>query len=229
MMAVGAKRLETSEQRFQALGAAAERGDGEAEVAFAALDARLRRVPALPERRMPTRLGNILRAAETWPMDKYGIDAPKCWPRLWLVLPDTARKELADARSSLDQGAAIWLWGAAFIVWTPWAWWAALVAVTVPAGAYLWMLAAACVYGDLVESVFDVYRTALYEAAGYRMPSDHMLEYQAGRALTAYLWHGTPPPSWLLRPVASDDSRGRRSRSGRGAPAGPGRTDRGRR
>ena len=60
-------------------------------------------------------------AAETWPTDKYGLDAPKCWPRLWLVLPDTARKEVAGARSSLDQGAAVWLWGAAFIVWTPWA------------------------------------------------------------------------------------------------------------
>ena len=84
--------------------------------------------------------------------------------------------------------------------------------MAVPAGAYLWMLAAACAYGDLIESVFDVHRAALYEAAGYRIPSDHTLEPEAGRALTAYLWHGTPPSPELLRPVVSSNSHERRYR-----------------
>jgi hypothetical protein len=202
---VRGRRLNRGEQRWQALAAAADQGDPNARAAFVALDAQLRRVPTLAGNRMPTRLGNILRAAETWPADKYGLDAPKCWPRLWLVLPETARKELSGARSSLDQGAAAWLWGLLFAVWIPWAWWAVIVAVAVPAGAYLWMLAAASAYGDLIESAFDVHRAALYEAVGYRAPSDPALEVRAGNALTAYLWDGTPPPPGVLRPVAESD------------------------
>jgi len=198
------RRMRRSEERWQALAAAADEGDTDARAAFVALDAHLRRVPALAGNRMPTRLGDVLRAAETWPADKYGLDAPKCWPRLWLVLPETARKELSDARSSLDQGAAAWLWGLLFAVWIPWAWWAVIVAIFVPAGAYLWMLSAARGYGDLIESAFDVHRAALYEAVGYRAPSDPALEVEAGRALTAYLWHGTPPPTGLLRPTGGD-------------------------
>jgi hypothetical protein len=204
LVQVRGRRLSRSEQRWQALAAAADRGDPDARGAFVALDAQLRRVPARANDRMPTRLGDVLRAAETWPTDKYGLDAPKCWPRIWLVLPETARRELSDARSSLDQGAATWLWGLLFAVWIPWGWWAAIVAVAVPAGAYLWMLAAASVYGDLIESAFDVHRAALYEAVGYRPPSDPALELEAGRALTAYLWHGTPPPPGVLRPVTDD-------------------------
>src|SRR5262249_34312036 len=64
-----------------------------------ALERRLRRIPteaneSTPTRRMPTALGNILRAAESWPAHKYGLDPAKCWPRLWLLLPETSRSEL---------------------------------------------------------------------------------------------------------------------------------------
>jgi len=44
--------------------------------------------PAESDRHMPTKLGNILRAAELRSKDKYGLDAVICWPRLWLLLPD---------------------------------------------------------------------------------------------------------------------------------------------
>jgi hypothetical protein len=198
-------RLRRWERRWQALAAAVEAGEADAQAAYTALDARLRRVPALPERRMPTGLGDILRAAESWPTDKYGLDAPKCWPRLWLVLPETTRKPLEDARASLDEGAAAWLWGLLFLVWTPWAWWAAVVGVAVPVGAYLWIVACARTYGDLVESAFDVHRAALYQAVGYQAPDDPALELEAGRALSAYLWHGTGPPAGLLRPLPVGD------------------------
>ena len=48
----------------------------------------------LPNQLMPTRLGNILRAAEQRPLEKYGLDAIVCWSRLWLLLPDAVKKDL---------------------------------------------------------------------------------------------------------------------------------------
>jgi hypothetical protein len=198
------KRRGRDEQRYQRLAAAADDAEPGAWLVVAAVDARLRQSPERAEDRMPTRLGDILRAAETWPGDKYGLDAPKCWPRLWLVLPDTARTELSAARSSLDQGAVTWLFGAAFIVWTPWTWWAVLVAVAVPVGAYLWMLSAARSYGELIESTFDVHRSALYRAAGFRPPEATKSEIAAGEALTKYFWLGKLDGDGLLRPLDDD-------------------------
>lgn len=66
--------------------------------------------PSQPNRLMPTKLGNILRAAESRPYDKYGLDAVICWSRLWLLLPDGVKKELQEARSNLNTAARFWLW-----------------------------------------------------------------------------------------------------------------------
>lgn len=40
-----------------------------------------------PELILPTRFGNILRAAETYPGERYGIDAVELWPRLAHSIP----------------------------------------------------------------------------------------------------------------------------------------------
>ena len=62
------------------------------------------------------RLGNTLRAAESWPTRKYGLDAVTVWPRLWLVLPDRASQELVAARASLDGSAAAAVSGTAVLL-----------------------------------------------------------------------------------------------------------------
>jgi hypothetical protein len=85
---------------------------------------------------MPTRLGDILRAAEARPTNKYGLDTIVCWYALWLLLPAETETELVQARAALDKAAGTWLWGALFLVWTPWTWWAVPIAVVVPALAY---------------------------------------------------------------------------------------------
>lgn len=153
------------------------------------LDQSLRRTPQ-EHLIMPTELGNILRASETKPEEKYGLNAVICWPRLWLLLPEEARSEISQARASLDTGAHVLFWSLLFIVWSIWAWWA-LLGVLVAILAYRGMLSAATIYADLVESAFDVHRQALYHALRWPLPRDPASEQQIGQELTQYLWRGS--------------------------------------
>jgi hypothetical protein len=183
---------ERLEREWQDLAPKVDRGDASAEERrrYIDLDRRQRRVP-LDERRMPTRFGDILSAAEGLPFDKYGLDTLKCWPRLWLVLPDAVRQDLTSARSNLDTAVATCVWGFLFIgfaVWTPWA---ALVGLGVSVlGYHFWACSRAEVFGDLVESAFDTHRADLYRALRWPLPTDPGRERETGIALTMYLWRG---------------------------------------
>lgn len=109
-------------------------------------------------------MGNILRAAERKPSEKYGLDAVICWSRLWLLLPDTVKQDLQAARADLNTAARVWLWsilfcGWAFLAWNPatpfltnlLALWPLLGLLSVGL-AYQWAIAAAQTYGELIES-----------------------------------------------------------------------------
>ena len=127
----------------------------------------LRVMPQQDALGMPTRLGDILRAAERRPADKYGLDTIACWPALWLLLPAEAKTELVQARSALDNAARTWLWGALFVVWTPWTWLAVPVAIVVPALAYyIGILTAATAFGEP-----DGYRLRLVPVPPLRQPA----------------------------------------------------------
>jgi hypothetical protein len=161
---------------------------------LARLEWRLRRIPVSPAITMPTRLGNLLRAAEERPNRKYGLDVVAVWPQFWLVLPKDTRDELIQARMGLEAAARAWLWAALFVVWTPLAAWALPAAIAVAATLYYGsVLSAAQTYGDLVEAAFDIHRAALYESSRWplsRTPGD---ERQTGAQLSEYLWRGTAP------------------------------------
>jgi hypothetical protein len=138
--------------------------------------------PARYELVMPTRLGNVLRAAESYPGDenRWGIDGEYWWPRLYLVMPDGARAQVDDARSGLDQmvvltgvstvfGGAALAFGFAGLTWT--------VALSCAGGgfvlaraSYLAAVSSAAVYGDLVRSCYDLYRGDLLGKLGWAMP-----------------------------------------------------------
>jgi hypothetical protein len=141
---------------------------------------------------MPTRLGNLLRAAERKPLEKYGLDAVICWPRLWLLLPDAVRKDLQEARADLNIAARVWFWSLLFIFWVLLgAWWAVPVGLLSAAFVYYgWLLDAAGTYADLLESAFDLYRPLLYQSLRWPLPNSPQEEHQSGEALTQYLWRG---------------------------------------
>lgn len=144
-------------------------------------------------RLLPTQLGNILRSAEDRCATKYGLDAIICWPRLWLLLPDAVKAELSAARDALNLAVRLWLWGLLFLLWAPvfWVWWPLPLGLVAVWFAYRWMLQAAQVYGDLLESAFDLYRFQLYESLHWPRPTTPAEERDFGKGLTNYLWHGS--------------------------------------
>jgi hypothetical protein len=187
-----AKKIESIEKRFQDLSncdlSSLSPDDRSTKVR---LDAQLMRSPS-PHDLMPTRLGNLLRATERRPTERYGLDAIIIWPRLWLLLPDNTRKDLQEARADLNTAARIWLWSMLFSLWTPFAWWALPVGILAAGFSYyVWLLDAATTYADLIDATFDLHRVLLYKALRWPYPTDAAAELKLGQEMTEYIWRGS--------------------------------------
>jgi hypothetical protein len=158
--------------------------------------------PLQPTAVMPTRLGNILRAAEDHALDRYGINAIVVWPRLYVLLPSQFTAAIAAAKTPLDLMAAIGALAVAFtaagtaiaIAMLPW--YAALACagggLVVACLAYAGAVQAARPYAQLIRAAFDVHRGLLLDAAGLRRPrtyQDERLQWQQ----LSHLWlQGAP-------------------------------------
>lgn len=164
---------------------------------------------------LPTRLGNALRAAESYPGDqqRWGLDAAFWWPRLYLIMPDSARNQVDNARASLDQLVVLTMLSAAFGVVALAMSCAGLnlaVGLGCAGGAlllsrcsYLAAVTAAGVFGELVRSSCDLFRGDLLGKLGWPMPSTLAAERQLWTALSQQLYgRGTTPQgeAWLNAP-----------------------------
>jgi hypothetical protein len=138
--------------------------------------------PANPAHLMPTRLGNAMRAAETYPGDpeRWGIDAVFWWPRLYLVLPDSARGAVDDARMGLDQLVVLSELGFSFGIV---AFILSCAGLNLAAGlgcgfgglllswgSYRAAVTAATSFGELMRSCYDLYRGDLLGKLGWPIP-----------------------------------------------------------
>jgi hypothetical protein len=149
---------------------------------------------------MPTRLGNALRAAESYPGDdeRWGVDAVYWWPRLYLILPDSTRDHVDEARASMDQlillsvlsatfGAVAIGFGIAGL--TPAVWVSCAVGGLILARlSYLAAVASAGVFGDLIRSCFDLFRGDLLTHLGWQAPESLPDERTLWRALGQQLY-----------------------------------------
>jgi len=148
---------------------------------------------------LPTRLGNTLQAAESYPGDdeRWGLDAVFWWPRLYLIMPASAREQVDEARVSMDQmvllswlSAAFTLVAAGFgiaglrlTVWAP----CAAGALALSWLCYRAAVVSAAAFGDLVRSCFDLFRIDLLTHLGWpvpeRMPDERALWRALGQQL----------------------------------------------
>ena len=133
----------------------------------------------------PTWIGDRLRACHVRVEKAYGLDLDAAWPRLWLILPEPARSEIAAARDSFSFAARVTAWGILYLLLAIWWWPASLVAVAAMAAGTVKARAAVAILTDLVEAAVDLYAHELAAQLGEQisrpLPSD------VGRRLTVLM------------------------------------------
>jgi hypothetical protein len=94
---------------------------------------------------------------------EYGVDLTFLWPRLWLLLPESSRTPLADARQQLDDAARLGGWALLYLalgaVWWP----SAIIGVVAGLVGRQRYRSAADVYAGLVEAAVDVHLDELVD------------------------------------------------------------------
>jgi hypothetical protein len=129
-----------------------------------------------------TWIGDRLRACRVRVEKAYGLDLDAAWPRLWLVMPDSARIELAAARDSFSAAARVTAWGTLYLLLGIWWWPAILIALAAMTAGTVKARIAVSNLSDLVEAAVDLYAGEL--AAQLGETASNPLTLIVGRRLT---------------------------------------------
>ncbi|MFE6780619.1 hypothetical protein ACFVFF_00055 [Streptomyces sp. NPDC057680] len=144
---------------------------------------------ALTRPARPTWMGDRLIAADARVHRTYRIDLVSAWPRLWLLLPDTAHAEVQAARSALTASTRRAAWGLLYVLPALWWWPAGLIALVTWTGAWRQGRVAVHEFAELVESAVDLHGRDLAAALG--IPCEEQLTATTGLAITRTLRKGT--------------------------------------
>ncbi|MGQ0601340.1 MAG: hypothetical protein ACT4QE_06540 [Anaerolineales bacterium] len=152
---------------------------------------------------LPTRFGNILRAAETYSLDRYGIDAVPMWPRLLHVIPSSYFAKIEQSNNQLAflincavlsavlTLLCIFALGnhmlanhtggiTSFAVWTA----IAAIAFWLFYNASLTIVAR---HGDLIRGAYDLFRFDLLQSLRVSLPIDLQEEQDRWQGLSEFL------------------------------------------
>lgn len=145
---------------------------------------------------MPTRFGNTLKSAEYYPLDRYGIDAVKMWPRLISVIRKDYMKFIEQAENSLsfivNSGVlclifglvsfslSIYIWLTRYTLGKPFNASIYFVASLLAfAAAYIFhraSLFSVSEYGEMIRSAYDLFRIPLMQALHIPLQNDSQAE-----------------------------------------------------
>lgn len=173
-----------------------------------------RTFPQAPARLMPTRLGNVIRAAEEYSHLVYNFDAPTVWPRLVQLLPVEFQARLEQSSTPLTTmlfcATLSFLFaviGGTMLFFMGSQWW--LFLGTVAGGLILcnWCYESAVhravEYGMLIRTAFDLYRNELLKALQVPLPSSPLEEWKLWPQLMQWWYFHVPPfdaaegePAW---------------------------------
>lgn len=157
---------------------------------------------------MPTRLGNVLRRAESQAGTQYGMKALQVVPLLLLIAPTNHVDYVNDQRSQLDLAVRMTFMSvvatatAILFLW-PYGFWL-LVAVIPYALAYVsyrGSVVAAIHYGAALEALVNLDRFALYEQLHLRLPAATAIEREANKKLGNLLNYDDAENFWYDHPA----------------------------
>lgn len=140
--------------------------------------------------RLPTKFGNIIRTAEEYSDNRYGLEITTVFPRFWLVLPAEIKEELFQSQKDLFDlvKAIVWLViGCIWVIFSPW------VILPIVLGLSILrfrLLNKAKTYGEILCSTFDLFRFELYKSLHWPLPEKPQGEEEFGKSLTRYLKFG---------------------------------------
>lgn len=163
--------------------------------------------PPAPQNVLPTRLGNIIRAFETYPGTAYGLDGVIIWPALVAVMAKDELEVVNESRTSFDFTVQLTVLAATFGIFSS-GYGLAIGLTTSPQASLPFFLATvlagaltliayqmACVaamnWGVDVRRAVDLNRHALWARFGVKEPFGNVQDERAlGRRLSQQLIYG---------------------------------------
>ncbi len=168
----------------------------------------LQRFPGDPDV-APSRLGNALRAFETYGVDRYNLDSQSFWTELLTVVPDSLRTELARARANVDFFVAATYLSAAFGVLAVATGLAArtagaglallgVVALVLSPCCYRLAVTSTTYWASTVRALVHLGRKELAAGLGLRLPRELEQEREMWHLLAAFVFYPYDP-KWADR------------------------------
>jgi len=169
-----------------------------------------KRFPPADDLVLPTELGNVIRAFETHPRERYGLDGIAIWPRIAAILSEKERLDIDEVTTDV----AFWINGLVIVgvfgslLFAERLWHrpggaivtfaieiAVVISVTV-IGTFIYrqLISAAIRWGEPVRAAFDGHRLELYDRLGVRRPVTADDDKVVGDAINRMLVFGEPLP-----------------------------------
>jgi hypothetical protein len=169
--------------------------------------------PANLDEVMPTRLGNVLRRAESQAGSQYGINALQAVPHLLLIAPANHIDYVNDQRSQLDLAVRmtfISVVAAATAIIFLWPYGAWVLIALIPYGlaylSYRGSIVAAGHYGSALETLINLNRFGLYEQLHMQLPASTEKEQEANVELRDLLGYEPDTTIDYEHPATADKS-----------------------
>ena len=148
----------------------------------------------------PTRLGNALRAFETYGVDRYNLDSQSFWTELMTITPDGLRTELARARANVDFFVALTYLSVVFgamavavgvAVGTTHIGLVLLGILTIALGPWWYRLAVTSTtyWASTVRALVNVGRKELATALGLRLPREVEAEREMWQLMAQFVFY----------------------------------------
>lgn len=125
---------------------------------------------ALREPVRPTWYGDRMQATADRVEAAYGVDLAVLWPRLWLILPEPAVRQIQSAHDSFSAAARLTAWAVGYALLACWWWPAALAAVGCAAVARSRAQTSLDSLAGLIEAAVDVHGRDLATRVGLIPP-----------------------------------------------------------